>query len=117
MTVPEHPSRSIELWQLGLSPDGESALQTVIMHGKVKDLGDQTTMVGASAIPTQPQLAALNMRKASLSSDKSPTDTGLASPGETTCLEGWKAALAVDIWTPLMRPGQEGSSANCSSQQ
>lgn len=51
----------------------------------------------------------------SLRSDKPPTDTSLASPGETACLKGWKATLAVDIWTTLMRPAQDGSSANCSS--
>lgn len=39
MTGPEHPSPSIELWQLGLPPDGEGSVQTVIMHGKRRALG------------------------------------------------------------------------------
>lgn len=116
MTVPEHPSQSIELWQLGLPPDGESSVQTAIMYGKPEQPEDRMTMAGVSVISTQLQLTALNMRKGSLSSDKPPTDTSLASPGETARLKGWKAALAVDIWTPLMRPAQDGSSANCSSQ-
>lgn len=117
MTVPEHPSQPRELWQLGLSPDGESSEQTAIIHGKPEDLGEQMAVDGASALPTPLQLAALTMRKGSRGSEKPPTDTSLASPGETACLEGQKAALAVDIWTPLMRPAQDGSSANCSSRQ
>lgn len=87
------------------------------MHGKPEDLGEQVAVDGASAVPTQLQLAALNMRKGSQCSDKPPTDTSLASPGETASLVGQKASLAVDIWTPLMRPAQDGSSANCSSRQ
>ena len=39
MTGPEHPPPSIELWQLGLPPDGEGSVQTVIMHGKQRALG------------------------------------------------------------------------------
>jgi hypothetical protein len=83
MTLPEHPSQSIELWQLGLPPDGESSVQTAIMHGKLESLRDQTAMVGASAIVSQLQLAALKIRKSSLSLDTPPTDTTLSSPGET----------------------------------
>lgn len=60
MTLPEHPSQSIELWQLGLPPDGASSVQTVIIHGKPESLWDQTTMVGASATLSQLQLATLN---------------------------------------------------------
>ena len=44
-----------------------------------------------------------------------PTNTSLASPWETAHPQGWKAAPAMDIWTPLMRPAQDGSSANCSN--
>ena len=115
MTVPGHPSQSIELWQLGLPPDGESSVQTAIMHGKPESLGDGTVTACASAIPTQLQLAALKMRTGSLSSDMPPTNRSLVSPGETAHPQGWKAAPAVDIWTPLMRPAQDGSSANCSN--
>lgn len=88
MAVPEHPSQSIELWQLGLSPDGESSVQTAFMRGKPEILGDWPAIAGISAIPTQLQLATLNMRKGSLSSEKPPTDTSLASPGETARLKG-----------------------------
>lgn len=49
MTLPGHPSQSIELWQLGLPPDGESSVQTVIIHGKPESLWDQTARTGASA--------------------------------------------------------------------
>lgn len=114
VTGPEHPSPSIELWQLGLPPDGESSVQTVIMSGNREPWG-LAGMAGVSSIPTALQLAALKMRKGSLSSDMPPTDTGLASPGETACPQGWKATLAVDIWIPLMRPAQDGSSANYSN--
>lgn len=64
VTVPDHPSQLIGLWQRGLSPDGESSVQMAFMHGKPESLGDWTTMARASAIPTQLQLTALNMRKA-----------------------------------------------------
>lgn len=60
VTVPGHPSRSIELWQLDLPPDGESFVQTAIMQGKPESLRDQITTGCTSAIPTGPlQLAAL----------------------------------------------------------
>lgn len=72
-------------------------------------------MAAASAIPPALQLAALKMRKGFLSSDMPPTDTGLASPGETARPQGWKATLAAGIWSPLMRPARDGSSANCSN--
>lgn len=39
MTGAEHPSQSIELWQLALPPDGESSAQTGIMHGKQRASG------------------------------------------------------------------------------
>lgn len=64
LTVPDHPSQLIGPWQLGLSPDGKSSVQTAFMHGKSESLGGWTTMACASAIPTQLQLTALNMRKA-----------------------------------------------------
>lgn len=99
----------------GLAPDGESSVQTAIMHGKPENLGDKTAMARASVILTQVQLAALKIRRSSLSFDMPPTDTSSASPGETSA-PGMGAALAVDIWTPLMRPAQDGSSANCSNQ-
>lgn len=60
MTLLEHPLQSIELWQLGLPPDGASSVQTVIIHGKPESLRDQTTMAGASAVLSQLQLATLN---------------------------------------------------------
>lgn len=61
MTLPGHPSQSIELWQLGLPPDGESSVQTVIIHGKPESLWDQTARTGASATLSQLQLAALKL--------------------------------------------------------
>ena len=88
MTVPEHPSQSIELWQLGLSPDGESSVQTAFVRGKPEILGDWPAIANISEIPTQLQLATLNLRKGLMSSEKPPTDTGLASPGETAPLKG-----------------------------
>lgn len=54
VTVPGHPSRSFELWQLDLPPDGESFVQTAIMQGKPESLGDQITTGCTSAIPTGP---------------------------------------------------------------
>lgn len=57
-------------------------------------------MAAASAIPPALQLATLKMRKGSLSSDMPPTDTRLASPGETARPWGWKATLAVTSGAP-----------------
>lgn len=61
MTLPGHPSQSIELWQLGLPPDGESSVQTVIIRGKPESLWDQTARTGVSAVLSQLQLAALKL--------------------------------------------------------
>lgn len=53
------PFPSIELWQLGLPPDGENSVQTAIMHGKLESPGTgQPAIACASVIPTQLQLAA-----------------------------------------------------------
>lgn len=49
-------------------------------------------MAGASAIPTQLQLAALKMRQGSPSSDVPPTDISLASPGENSSPPGMEGS-------------------------
>lgn len=61
-----------------------------VVHGKPESFRSQTAPATASAIPTPLQLAALKMRKGSLGSDMPPTDSTLASPGETAGPQGWK---------------------------
>lgn len=106
-----HPSQSIELWQLGSPSDGESAVLTTIMHGKPESPGHQTAM--ALRFPPT-SISSYAPKDGSLSTDM--LLTSLASPGERARPSGWKATLALDIWTPLVRPAQDGSSANCSNQ-
>lgn len=59
-------------------------------------------------------ISSSEIRRSSLGLDTPPTDDSQPHLGDSLP-QGEEAAQAVDICTPLMRPAQDGSSANCSS--